>query len=126
MKNDTEALKYLIIVAYCFVFIVSVILHYVYYKKRFITYFHFWKHHIPMLEDSLFQKQDHIQLSPKYRVAGEICRTCGNVRRVTKRFSGQDEDGWAKKMCEELGTQRFDNAQCGGDVVLPEGVTPWE
>jgi hypothetical protein len=22
--------------------------------------------------------------------------------------------------------QCFDNTQCGGDVVLPKGVTPWE
>lgn len=115
---------FLEISAVCIVFITSCILHYVYYKKRFISYLHFWKHHIPLLQDILYTKQDHITLSPKHRVAGEICCACGHVRFITKQFYGQD--GWAKQMCGELGRQRFDNSQCGGDVVLPTGINPWQ
>jgi hypothetical protein len=56
---------FLEITSFCFVFIVS-------YKRLFITYFHFWKHHILLLQDTLYTKQDHIVLSPKYHVAGEM------------------------------------------------------
>lgn len=106
--------------------VIDYMIHKVYYQGKFLNFFHFLRHTIPWLDNSLYVKQDHIVISEKHRVAGQICQVCGHVRGITKRFYGKDSDGWAKRLCESMERQRFDNLECGGDVVLPDGIKPWD
>lgn len=88
------------------------------YKKLDHAFDHWFEH----FDSYLYARQDCIDMGNRLYVTGWLCRQCGHVKNVTKRFRG-DVEVW-KDVLEDR--QRFDNTRIPeGTVELPPGIKPW-